>query len=254
MPRLKVWGAIALLSLTTLVPPSLAATKKPVAHATRRHAKLPPGILFDCRFVKGNWKLNGLYGPFTRDAVQAFQRANHLFPDGVAGLKTDHALGLKFTRKLRCGMGGHDVYLLQKALLAHGYWYGQHGRPAPTPTPIPSPPLAPSPSVPTSGWQKPPILYTPAPLPTPEPTVPTPKPAPSATPRPLVLAPAPKAVPAPAASPVATIAIGAWAADGLSSLRTAPISLEGEGAVNLGAFELRGDAVAISAPNAPGVT
>ncbi|HEY9723988.1 MAG TPA: hypothetical protein V6D47_18445, partial [Oscillatoriaceae cyanobacterium] len=107
-----------------------------------------------------------------------------------------------------------------------------------------------------SGWQQPPILYTPAPLPTPEPTVPTPKPAPSATPRPLVLAPAspaPKAVPASAASPIATIALGAWAADGLSSLRTPPISLAGEGAVNLGAFELRGDAVTISAPHAPGV-
>lgn len=248
-------GAIALLSLTTLVPPATAAPERPATPVARRHAKLPPGILFDCRKVKGNWKLNGLYGPFTVRAVMAFQRAGHLVPDGVVGLQTDRALGLRFTRKLRCGMGGRDVYLVQRALLARGFWYGGHGHAAPVPAPpaVPSPPLAPSPSLPSSGWQRPPVLYTPGPAETPEPVVPSPSPAPSATPRPLVLAPAP-ASPGPStawtAAPV-TIALAAWQPGVISHIGVAGV-VAPYATLNIRARSLRLRVQAAGLPNVGG--
>src|SRR5437899_12446785 len=37
--------------------------------------------------------IDGIDGPMTRGATQAFQRKHHLVADGIAGPKTRHALG-----------------------------------------------------------------------------------------------------------------------------------------------------------------
>lgn len=127
---------------------------------------------------------DGIYGPYTRARVMAFQRANGLAVDGIAGPATLRALGLKPGRTLKLGMRGADVLALQKALDARGYWSGTPAASRPAATPAPR--------------------VTPMPIveePTPEPIVEEPTPEPTPTPRPRST---PRAVaPTPAPMPVA---------------------------------------------------
>lgn len=162
---------------------------------------------------RGSWAFDGLYGPDTRSAVMAFQRNHGLTVDGVAGPQTFAALGLRYHRTLRCGMGGNDVFLLQQTLAADNYWYGAHGRNEGirnlgTPRPVPSPGLpAPSPAQ-SPAWIAPPVIFTPSPVPTEAPTeMPTETPA---TPMPT-LAPSPEASTAPVTNePTLDVAVGTW--------------------------------------------
>ncbi|MDB5101174.1 MAG: N-acetylmuramoyl-L-alanine amidase, partial [Cyanobacteria bacterium RYN_339] len=76
----------------------------------------------NCDTMGSGWKLDGLYGPYTRRAVTQFQRAQHLQVDGVAGPATMRALKRAYKRTLACGASGSDVRLLQQALATRGYW------------------------------------------------------------------------------------------------------------------------------------
>ena len=57
--------------------------------------------------------VDGIYGNATRNAVVAFQKANGLTADGVAGPKTIAALGLNFN-----SVTSSDLYLLAKCVHA----------------------------------------------------------------------------------------------------------------------------------------
>lgn len=57
--------------------------------------------------------IDGIYGNATRNAVVAFQKANGLTADGVAGPKTIAALGLNFN-----SVTSSDLYLLAKCVHA----------------------------------------------------------------------------------------------------------------------------------------
>lgn len=57
--------------------------------------------------------IDGIYGNATRNAVVAFQKANGLTADGVAGPKTIAALGLNFN-----SVTSNDLYLLAKCVHA----------------------------------------------------------------------------------------------------------------------------------------
>lgn len=57
--------------------------------------------------------VDGIYGNATRNAVVAFQKANGLIADGVAGPKTIAALGLNFN-----SVTSSDLYLLAKCVHA----------------------------------------------------------------------------------------------------------------------------------------
>lgn len=146
--------------------------------------------------TKGSWTFDGLYGPRTIAAVSAFQQANGLHVDGIAGPTTLRKLGLGYTRTLKHGMGGADVLALQRALAAKGFWYGHLGKAAASPKPKAQPKPAAKPTVkptakptpqptPTPEWQEPPVMVTPAPERTAEPTpepLPTPETVPSEAP------------------------------------------------------------------------
>lgn len=58
--------------------------------------------------------VDGIFGARTREAVIAFQKANNLTPDGVAGPKTLAALGLQ----TQSTGASSDVYLLARAVYA----------------------------------------------------------------------------------------------------------------------------------------
>ena len=73
--------------------------------------------------------IDGIRGGGTVAAVVAFQRAQGLEPDGVAGPQTRAALGvlgrpLFGTRVIRSGMTGWDVAVLQFLLARHGPFAG----------------------------------------------------------------------------------------------------------------------------------
>jgi peptidoglycan hydrolase-like protein with peptidoglycan-binding domain len=82
----------------------------------------PARAAMDCDSMGAGWKIDGLYGAYTRRAVTQFQRANRLAVDGVAGPVTLAALKRKYRRTLSCGASGADVRALQAALAARGYW------------------------------------------------------------------------------------------------------------------------------------
>ncbi|MEB3196094.1 MAG: peptidoglycan-binding protein [Candidatus Sericytochromatia bacterium] len=178
---------------------------------------------FDCESSRANWNFDGLYGPYTTRAIKNLQQIRGIKVDGVTGPETCKALGLRYRRTLRCGMGGNDVYILQQALAASGFWYGGFGDTLTYDGQFPQG---------QGSWLEPPILTTPepgatlppltmfTPEPTPEPTpVPTEAPSaaptqapsatPSPTPRPTIAptpapTPVPTAVPTPAPTPVPT--------------------------------------------------
>jgi hypothetical protein len=134
---------------------------------------------FDCETSRANWNFDGLYGPFTTRAIRRFQAAHNIKVDGVAGPETYQALGLKYRRSLKCGMGGNDVFLLQQTLASAGYWYGAE-TPAVKPTPKPS---AAATAKPTPAFTAPPVIMTPEP--TAKPTeAPTAKPTAAPTAKP----------------------------------------------------------------------
>ncbi len=171
-PRTVILAATAaVLGLGSVTPQALAAW-----HGLRK---------FDCQTSRANWNFDGLYGPFTTRAVKGFQRSHHLMADGVAGPLTYKALGLPYTRTLRCGDGGKEVLALQEALYMASYWYGNAptSRSKPKPRPTSKPRKAPTPK-PT--WTAPPVIYTPTPVrPTPMPTwMPTAAPSSEPTPEP----------------------------------------------------------------------
>lgn len=170
---------------------------------------------FNCEASKGNWNFDGLYGPHTMRAVKNFQQARGLKVDGIAGPETLKALGMKYRRTLSCGVGGNDVFALQQALAAEGFWYGGQGREAAPATPEPTVTVEPMPSPePTSDWVEPPVIYTPAP--TPEAT-----PSPAPTPRPTMepaFEPTPTPMPfveeAPVNEPTLEVSVGTWMVPG----------------------------------------
>jgi peptidoglycan hydrolase-like protein with peptidoglycan-binding domain len=70
--------------------------------------------------------IDGVRGPGTSAAVRAFQRRARLAADGVAGVRTRHALGRHGrhpygSRTLRPGRVGWDVAALQFLLEVHGF-------------------------------------------------------------------------------------------------------------------------------------
>ena len=67
--------------------------------------------LKDLGYYSGS--VDGIYGNATRNAVVAFQKANGLTADGVAGPKTIAALGLNFN-----SVTSSDLYLLAKCVHA----------------------------------------------------------------------------------------------------------------------------------------
>ena len=155
----------------TIVAATIAASVGVLALAPAADAAWRGLTAFDCEGSRANWNFDGLYGNYTTRAIRNFQRARGIKTDGVAGPETYKALGLRYRRTLKCGMGGNDVFLLQQALAANGFWYGGAGETVETrPTTKPS-------ARPTPAWTEPPILYTPAPVATEEPT-----PAPAETP------------------------------------------------------------------------
>ena len=151
------------MSHRTIVAATIAATLGILAVAPAADAAWRGLQAFDCEGSRSNWNFDGLYGNYTTRAVRNFQKARGIKVDGIAGPETYRALGLRYRRTLKCGMGGNDVFLLQQGLAASGFWYGGQGET------IESRPT----SRPTPAWTEPPILYTPEPLmteaPTPEP-------------------------------------------------------------------------------------
>lgn len=61
-------------------------------------------------------KVDGIFGQSTKLSVEAFQKANRLSPDGIAGPKTIEVMGT-----LKRGNKGSAVILLQKQLAIKGY-------------------------------------------------------------------------------------------------------------------------------------
>lgn len=194
-------GAIAMtVGLSALVPAAEAAWR---------------GIKwFNCEATNGNWNFDGLYGPHTMRAVKNFQAARGLKVDGIAGPETLKALGMKYRRTLYCGVGGNDVFALQQALAAEGFWYGGKGRDGAEATPEPTVTVEPMPTPePTADWVEPPTMYTPAPA-TPSPS-PTPRPTPRPTMEPVIApTPAPTEAPlsdeAPVNEPTLEVSVGTW--------------------------------------------
>lgn len=146
----------------TIAAAAIAAFLGVIALAPAAEAAWKGLKAFDCEGSRSNWNFDGLYGNYTTRAVRNFQRAKGIKVDGVAGPETYKALGLRYRRTLKCGMGGNDVFLLQQALAASGFWYGGMGDSVETrPTPKPQP---------TPAWTEPPIIYTPMPVVTEPPT------------------------------------------------------------------------------------
>ena len=167
---------------------------------------------FDCETSRANWNFDGLYGPYTTRAVKNLQRVRGIKVDGVTGPETSRVLGLRYQRTLRCGMGGNDVYILQQALAASGFWYGGLGDT-----------LAEDGLLSQTPWMEPPLFTTPEPLSTPAPITlrpaepqpspteaPTPAPAPTPTPLPSVAPSAAPAVPQPAWTPAFEMQANNW--------------------------------------------
>ncbi|MDB5101571.1 MAG: Peptidase [Cyanobacteria bacterium RYN_339] len=157
---------------------------------------------FDCQSSRANWNFDGLYGPYTLRSIRRFQAAHKIKVDGIAGPETYKALGLKYRRSLKCGMGGNDIFLLQQTLASAGYWYGSE---APIKPPSAKPTTKPSakPSAkPTPAFTAPPVIMTPEPMRTQKPT---PMPTAKATP-----APAAKPEAAPENRPTVEIKGGNW--------------------------------------------
>jgi peptidoglycan hydrolase-like protein with peptidoglycan-binding domain len=152
----------------TLFVAALAAGLGILAVALNADAAWKGLTNFDCESSRSNWNFDGLMGNYTTRAMRRFQQAKGIKVDGIVGPETSNALGMKYRRTVRCGMGGNDVFLLQQALAANGFWYGGVGdsvtyaSPKPTVRPKPTP-----------AWTEPPILYTPAPFSS---TAPTPMP------------------------------------------------------------------------------
>jgi peptidoglycan hydrolase-like protein with peptidoglycan-binding domain len=161
---------------------------------------------FNCETSRANWNFDGLYGPYTTRAVRAFQAAHHIKVDGIAGPETYKALGLKYRRSLRCGMGGNDVFLMQQTLASAGYWYGAASAPKPpTPKPTQKPGARPT-AKPTPAFTAPPVIMTPEPMKTEQPT---PMPTAKATPRPTPK-PTEKAAEVPENRPTLELKGGDW--------------------------------------------
>lgn len=146
---------------------------------------------FDCENSRSNWNFDGLYGRFTTRAIKNFQQARGITADGIAGPETHKALGLKYHRTLRCGMGGNDVYLVQQALASGGFWYGGVGQGGAETPPVPVPGISarPMPRA-TPMWTEPPTIFTPMPVrpPTAAPEV-TPMPMSAESPNPEDMVP-----------------------------------------------------------------
>jgi peptidoglycan hydrolase-like protein with peptidoglycan-binding domain len=172
--------------------------------------------------TKGSWALDGLYGPRTIAAVGAFQQAHGMHVDGIAGPATRKALGLPAQRSLKLGMGGADVFALQRALVKAGFWYGKSApgakaaapkpaaKPSAKPTPKPKPVATPKPKpTPSAGWMEPPVMQTPSPERT-ETPVPAPTPMSEPTPAPeSSMAPEGESM-APTNQPTVELGGGTW--------------------------------------------
>ncbi|MEB3223596.1 MAG: peptidoglycan-binding protein [Candidatus Sericytochromatia bacterium] len=179
-PRLTLAATIALATTAVVVAAPAQAEWKGLA-------------TFDCETSRANWNFDGLYGPYTTRAVKNFQRVRGIKVDGVTGPETCRSLGLRYRRTLRCGMGGNEVYMLQQALAASGFWYGGMGDGLTSVDGLSG----------ASPWAEPPLLVTPEPALTPGP-VSTPAPLtllPSEPPSPVPTEPP---TPAPTEAPVAT--------------------------------------------------
>lgn len=175
-PRSLVLAALLLGTSLLPQPPEARAEWKGLA-------------TFDCETSRANWNFDGLYGPYTTRAVKNLQRVRGVKVDGVTGPETCKVLGLRYRRTLRCGMGGNDVYILQQALAASGFWYGGLGDT-----------LAEDGLLSQTPWMEPPLFTTPEPISTPEPITlrpAEPQPSPSETAAPQVTPPPSTPVPSP---------------------------------------------------------
>jgi len=85
-------------------------------------AQAPALAMDGCATLGAGWKLDGLYGAYTRRSVEQFQRAHHLQIDGIAGPQTLKALHRPYRGTLRCGTTGAEVRALQEALASSGFW------------------------------------------------------------------------------------------------------------------------------------
>ncbi|MEB3285521.1 MAG: peptidoglycan-binding domain-containing protein [Candidatus Sericytochromatia bacterium] len=192
----------------------LFASAGALTHAPAAHAEWKGLATFDCETSRANWNFDGLYGPYTTRAVKNLQRVRGIKVDGVTGPETCKVLGLRYRRTLRCGMGGNDVYILQQALAASGFWYGGLGDT-----------LAEDGLLSQTPWMEPPLFTTPEPVSTPAPITllpAEPQPTPPETPAPEVFPsqapvsaqtpapPPPFQTPQPAWTPAFEMQAGNW--------------------------------------------
>jgi hypothetical protein len=167
----------------SLIALAVATGLSAAAPALANHQNAPAHNAANCRLCYPI-RVDGDFESQTQWAVKRFQAAKGLAVDGIAGPRTQAALGIKIGRNLKRGDKSYAVKVLQDALNRHAVVWHPGSKPAakPKPTPKPAPTASPEP------------MWTPEP--TPEPTVePTTEPTPMATPEPWT--PAPSVEPTP---------------------------------------------------------
>lgn len=171
-----------------LIALAVATGLAAAAPAFANHHNAPAHKAAACRMCYPIW-VDGDFESQTEWAVRRFQAAKGLRVDGIAGVRTQRALGIKIGRDLKRGDQSYAVKVLQDALNRHAvHWQGK-AKPAPKkPTMKPKPKPTPTPT--------PEPMWTPAPTP-----VPTPEPTMEPTPEPWTPAPTVEPTPEPVMEP-----------------------------------------------------
>lgn len=190
-----------LLAIVATVHLMLAPMQAIAAEAAQAVVTAPAAVAANCVQLHGSWEIDGHYGPYTQLAVRQFQNARGLWPDGVAGPRTLHALGWKDADRwlLKCGSRGPVVARLQRDLEKVDFWaVGVAARldkpvtpvaPRPKPTATPRPAATPTPKPSATPLPRPSASPRPSPTPVVTPTAApaSPTPAPTATPDSVVV-------------------------------------------------------------------
>lgn len=171
-----------------LIALALATGLSAAAPAFAKHHNAPAHNTAACQMCYPI-RVDGDFESQTEWAVRRFQAARGLRVDGVAGARTQRALGLKVGRDLKRGDKSYAVKAMQDALNRHAHLWMAKPKPKVKPTPKPTPKPKPTPvATPEPMWTP-----APTPMPTPEPTLaPTPEPwtpAPTVEPTPEVVEP-----------------------------------------------------------------